>query len=178
MKKTMILLYLLLLTIVLQSSQLVNATSKTIKLLPGGISGTHIIELQKGDQIEGSFTISNLGPYKNTLNGEMQTYEINVKLIFHSNQTHQTILEYNRTSGGFFNYTAPNTGNISQWTYCSGRELLLNANTPEITFNYEIEPTPTPENQSLNTEAIIGATIIVAILGAGIGLLFYLIKKN
>jgi hypothetical protein len=161
---------------------LVNATSITFKLKPGGIFGKHITELQKGDNIEGTFSISNLGPYKNSLTGENQTYIINVKLIFFNslNQTQQTIQEYNKTSEGFFNYTAPDQGNISQWTYCSVREVLLNANTPEITFNYEIEPTlsPTPNKQTPYSEVILGASIIIAVLGASIGLLLYLMKKN
>ena len=80
MKKTMPLLYILSFIIILQSFQLVNATSKTFKLFPSGILGKHITELQKGDHIEGSFSINNLGPYKNTISGEMQTYMINVKL--------------------------------------------------------------------------------------------------
>ena len=60
MKKTMPLLYILSFIIILQSFQLVNATSKTFKLFPSGILGKHITELQKGDHIEGSFSINNL----------------------------------------------------------------------------------------------------------------------
>jgi hypothetical protein len=165
---------------VLLSIQLVNATSETFKLFPGGILGKHLIDLQKGDHIEGNFSISNLGPYKNTLTGEMQTYQINVKLIFKSiNQSLHTIQEYNRTSGDFFNYTALNPGSISQWTYCSGREFLLNANTPEITFDYEIEPTSPPTTtEPIELETIIGTIIVIAVLGAGLVFFLYLIKKN
>ena len=91
-------------------------------------------------------------------------------------QVHQTIQEYNKTSGGFFNYTTPNPGSISQWTSCSDKEFLLNAKTPEITFNYEIEPTSS--QTPIEIEAILGASIIIAVLGAGIGLFLYLMKKN
>ena len=42
-----------------------------------------------------------------------------------------------------------------------------------------IEPTPTPDNQqTLNTETIIGTAIIIAVLGTGIGLLMYLLKRH
>jgi len=178
MKKTTVLLYSLSIIIILQSFQLANATSKTNKLFPGGFHGTLITKVQKGDHIQGCFSISKIGPYKNTHTGEIQTYQINVKIVFFNsiNQTIHTIQEYNKTSEGIFNYTAPNQGNISHWTYCSSRRFLLDARTPEITFNYEIEPTPSPT--PIELEAIIGVIIIISVFGTGIGFFIYLLKKN
>jgi hypothetical protein len=39
--------------------------------------------------------------------------------------------------------------------------------------------TPTPDNQqTLNTETVIGTAILIVVLGAGIGLIIYLLKKH
>ena len=71
-----------------------------------------------------------------------------------------------------------------------GSLMYLDADKQTVTFTIDTKistpsPTPTPtisstpdNQQTLTTEAIIGIAIIVAVLGAGIGLLVYLIKKH
>jgi parallel beta-helix repeat protein len=49
--------------------------------------------------------------------------------------------------------------------------------TPTTTPNQTPEPTPR-EPQTIQFEAILGAIIVVAVLGAGLGLLIYLIKRK
>jgi parallel beta-helix repeat protein len=55
--------------------------------------------------------------------------------------------------------------------------------TPEQTPPATSEPTPTPTptqepTQNIPFEVIVGAAVIVAVIGAGLGLLFYLIKRK
>ncbi len=69
---------------------------------------------------------------------------------------------------------------VTQGDYTVGVSNEL-GNIASSTFTVTSEPpltnTPTPSPELADTEIIIGAIIVIAILGAGIGLFIYLIKK-
>ena len=50
--------------------------------------------------------------------------------------------------------------------------------TPEPTSSPELTPTPYNETQQLGQEVILGVAVTVAIIGAGLGLLLFLIKRK
>ena len=67
------------------------------------------------------------------------------------------------------------------WSHADKKTVTFTIDTKISTPSPTPTPTstPTPDNQqTLNTEATIGIAIIVAVLGGGIGLLIYLIKKK
>jgi len=69
---------LLLLIVVVPSFQVANGNSQTFQLTPEAYQGVMSVELQVGDRIEGSFTLSNLGPYHSIFEDRWVTYWINV----------------------------------------------------------------------------------------------------
>ena len=146
---TLMLIFLLFCIVVTPSFQVVNATSKTFQLMDQAYQGMDFVELQKGDHIEGSFVVTNLGPYKNLLYGTMNTYWVNVKCGFEATDQSagQIIFDYKGTSEGSFSYTASYAGKITLSTFCSNGFLFQNAKTPEIIFDFNVlEAIPTRIN--------------------------------
>jgi hypothetical protein len=139
---------LLFLIVTVPSFQVVNATSKTFQLVEQAYQGMDLVELQKGDYIEGSFVVTNLGPYKNLLDGTMGTFWVNVKCGFEAtDQPGQIIFDYKGTSGGSLNYTASYAGKITLSTFCSNGFLFQDSKTPEIIFEFNVlEAVPTRIN--------------------------------
>jgi hypothetical protein len=146
---TLMLIFLLFCIVVMPSFQVVNATSKTFQLMDQAYQWMDFVELQKGDHIEGSFVVTNLGPYKNLLYGTMDTYWVNVKCGFEATDQSagQIIFDYKGTSGGSFSYTASYAGKITLSTFCSNGFLFQDAKTPEIIFDFNVlEAVPTRIN--------------------------------
>jgi hypothetical protein len=69
------------------------------------------------------------------------------------------------------------TGTTSDW---SETQTITFGESPTPTPSPAISPTPTPyqEHQQTEQEIIIGAAIAAAVIGAGLGLLVYLIKRK
>jgi hypothetical protein len=146
--QTLILALLLFLILDMPSLQVTNGYSQTFQLTPETFSSRPLVELQVGDRIEGSFLISNLGPYRNMLNGESVYYWIGVDF---KNPNGQTILNYTnypegRSSfGSSFNYTAVDWGDYSLWIFCGGNFAFENAKYPEMTIDFTIVKAKMPE---------------------------------
>jgi hypothetical protein len=145
--QTLILTLLLFLILGMPSLQVTNGYSQTFQLTPETFSSRPLVELQVGDRIEGSFLISNLGPYRNMLNGESVYYWIGVDF---KNPNGQTILNYSNypkgesSFAGSFNYTAVDWGDYSLWIFCGGNFAFENAKYPEMTIDFKVlEAVPT-----------------------------------
>jgi hypothetical protein len=127
------------------SFQVANGTSQTFELVPEAFQGITSFELQVGDRIEGSFTFSNLGPYRSLLDGTWVTYWIDVWLL---DPEGEKILTYTHTSGDSFNYTVLDWGDYNLGAYCSSNAFLQGAKYPEMTINFEIVKAVMPEPAS------------------------------
>jgi Concanavalin A-like lectin/glucanases superfamily len=140
---TLILASLIFLMAFVPSIQAANGSSQTFQLTPEAYQGiVPPIELQTGDRLEGSFLISNLGPYKNLLFGTWDSYWINVEL---QDPDGQVVMNYTHTSGGSFNYTAFNWGVYKFWVFCSGSAFFQGAQNPEMTLDYNVVKAAMPE---------------------------------
>jgi len=106
---TLILASLLFLIVAVPSFQVANCTSQTFQLVPEAYQGQSLVELQVGDRIEGSFIINNLGPYRSFFDGKWVTIWVNVEIL---DPEGKVVLNYTRTSGGSFNYTAISWGGL------------------------------------------------------------------
>lgn len=125
--------------------EIVKATPETyeLELIPQAYQWDPLVDLRKGDRIRGSFTVSNLGPYKDLLYGGNGTFWVNVKFVLNvMDRSGQMIGDFVNTSGGSFNYVAPYAGVVELNTFCSGGAFFLNASYPVLTINYEIERKP------------------------------------
>lgn len=148
-KKTLVLAlllaFLLFFIAITPRFQIANATSKTFQLVQQAYQGMDFVELQRGDYIEGSFVVTNLGPYKNLLNGNMDSFWVEVRCQFEAvDQGGQIIFDYENVSGSSFNYSAPYAGRLTLSTFCSNGFLFQDAATPEIIFEYTVwEAVPT-----------------------------------
>jgi hypothetical protein len=145
----LIILMLVCLLGITSSFQTAKGFSKTFQLVPEAYQGISQIELQVGDRLVGSFTITNLGPYEDPLFGKSVAYYlINVYL---ENPDGQTILNYtNYPNGGAtfsysFNFTALDWGVYNIWVYCGGNLGFIKPQTPEMTLDYNILKAVLPE---------------------------------
>lgn len=65
------------------------------------------------------------------------------------------------------------------YVYADKQKVTFTINTKTPTPSPTPTSSPTPDNQQpLNAEVIIGVSIIITVLGAGIGFFLYLMKKN
>lgn len=128
--------------VVIPNIEIVKSTSETYKLqlIRQAYQWNPLVELRKGDRIKGSFTVSNLGPYKDLLYGGNGTFWVNVKFELNvMDRPGQVIGDFVNTSGSSFDYVAPHSGVVEINTFCSGGAYFLNASTPVLTLDYEIE---------------------------------------
>jgi hypothetical protein len=148
-QRTALFLLLVLFSLLFSVPQIgvVNATSKTyeLELVPGAYQLDLWVDLRKGDRIRCSFTVSNLGPYKDSFYGRNGTgsFCVNVKFVLKvMDRPEQVIGDFANTKGDSFNYVAPYAGVVEINTYCSGGEFFQDAKNPVLTINYEIEAKP------------------------------------
>ena len=113
----------------------VKGVSQTFELGQGVYSGVADFDLQVGDRVEGSFSISNLGPYER-LFGSGTSYE--VVDVWFVDPSGQTILNYSATVRNFFNFTAQTWGLYRMWAFSGALDYLKNAKNPEMTLDYKI----------------------------------------
>ena len=143
LKLTLILATLFSITVVMPSIQVAHGFSQAFQLVPEAYQGISSFELQVGDRVEGSFSLSNLGPYRDLLhNGQLASYWINVWFL---DPEGNVIMNFTHTSGDSFNYTALNWGTYEIWAFCSGNAFFENPKNPEMTLNFEIVKAKMPE---------------------------------
>ena len=106
---------------------------------------TRNVELQKNDQLTGSFTITNLQTWKNGW-GETQSYSVTVTIL---DPKGQVVLQYAKTKGDSFDYTAFYSG-VYTIQFLVGFEYLppSGIKNPQATLNYDVS---TPEQQNIST---------------------------
>ncbi len=129
------------------SFKTVNGTIMTFQLTPEAYQGVYTFEMQVGDRLEGSFTLSNLGPYRYLLNGQWVSYWINV---WFSDPEGEVILNYTHTSGDSFNFTALDWGNYQLQVFCSGNAFFEGAKDPEMMINFEVIEAEMPQPPNPN----------------------------
>lgn len=69
-------------------------------------------------------------------------------------------------------------GETSGWSKTQTLTIESQTTTPSPTATPATTPTPQEEPQQIDQELIIGVAVIVAVIGAGLGLLIYLIKRK
>jgi hypothetical protein len=145
--------------------------------------GIAVFNLQAGDQVEGSFSVSNLGPYPlgplALATGHSGTsYE--VVEVWVEGPNRQIIFNYSATpsmNSFNFNFTANEKGIYSMSTFSGAMDYLKDAKNPVITINYNIinataQPSPSPSvstplpTPSSNTDGKISQLILPLIAAA------------
>jgi len=143
LKLTLILATLFSNPVVTPSIQVAHCFSQVFQLVPEAYQGISSFELQVGDRVEGSFSLNNLGPYRDLLhNGKLASYWIDV---WFSDPEGNVIMNFTHTSGDSFNYTALNWGTFEIWAFCSGNAFFENPKNPEMTLNFDIVKAKMPE---------------------------------
>ena len=148
------------------SIQVVDGYSETFtgSLYTHGTSAFSFCRLEAGDRIEASFTLSNLGPYKDTWPEEPNNiisynayFRVNISFGLKEEtgpSMPSRILNFTNTKGDSFSYTAFKSGLYMITSDCSSKNGLVDAKDPVLTINYDIikaetpvpstPPTPTP----------------------------------
>jgi hypothetical protein len=128
---------------------MVEGYSVTNQLHRNGGGGFILCELQPGDHIAASFSLSNMGPYTETWPEDPDFivtldafYSINISFGLPGND----ILNFANIKGDSFEYTAVKSGRYTISHLCESDNGLLDAKDPIITINYYIikAKTPTP----------------------------------
>jgi hypothetical protein len=159
------------------------ATSESFGVAPSTFLTNPIvrnIEMQKGEHLQGSFTVGNLQSWENILGQEL-AYSVSVIL---TDPKGQTILNYANTKGASFNYTAFYSGIYTMKFSCSSDYVVPSSvPNPEITINYDVVPasipTPlhlTPQNSTINAFLVIAGVASVGLVL--VGLLYFREKKK
>jgi hypothetical protein len=78
----------------------------------------------------------------------------------------------------FYNDPSPEPGDYLQYSKNITKTIDFTVNADLPTSSPEITSTPSNEPQSTEIEVILGVAVTVAVLGAGLGLLVYLIKRK
>jgi hypothetical protein len=145
------------------SIQMVDGYSQTFTRSLSGTSASYFCKLQAGDRIEASFTLSNLGPYKETWPEEPNniiSYNAYFRVSISFGLKEETgpsmpsrILNFTNTKGDSFSYTASKSGLYMITSDCSSRNGLVDAKDPVLTINYDIikAETPVPSTPSTPT---------------------------
>jgi hypothetical protein len=121
--------------------QAVNATAETFELVPEAGQGHPIVYLQVGDHVEGSFKLSNIGPYLNLLTNNMQKVRVNVAIL---DPEGKAVANFTHTSGGSFKFTATSWGDYSISIFCDGIWCLKGASNPVITLDFQVTKAKLP----------------------------------
>ena len=123
---------------------LVDAFSDSQIIHPNCYGGFPLCELQAGDRIDVSFSISNLGPYNvafpdsSTLTPQQVYYSVNISLGL----GREYLLNFPNTRGDSFSYTALKHGYYAIDYYCEEGPRWVDAKNPVITVNYNITEAP------------------------------------
>lgn len=134
---TLILALLLFLSIVVSNFRVTYADSETLQLIPQAYV-VKVLELQEGDNIEGSFNVSTLYSYKSIFDGKNSTYIVLVDL---KDPEHNTLLDIRDDKGNvyhYFNVTATSTGRYTFRFYCSFNFFPAEAIVPQLTIVYNV----------------------------------------
>jgi hypothetical protein len=119
--------------------QTAHGFSRTIELNQGVYTGgIAVFNLLVGDHVEGSFQVSNLGPYER-LFGNGASYE--VVDVWVNDPNGHSILNFSSTpsENSFnFNFTAHEQGLYEMWAFSGALDYLKEAKNPIMTLNYEI----------------------------------------
>ena len=100
------------------------------------------IQLQEGDQVNGSFTFSNFHYYPNIYiggHGELITYSTSVKI---EDPKDQTLYDFGNDTEGSFNFTALDSGTYNLPAFCSYIWGVENPIAPELSLTYSVTGTP------------------------------------
>jgi hypothetical protein len=182
LKITLILALLFSITIGMPSIQVACGFSQTFELGQGVYTGITAFNLQVGDHVEGSFSVSNLGPYER-LFGSGTSYE--VVDLWCKDPNGQTVLNFSATpsENSFnFSFTAHEQGSYHIWTFSGAMDYIKDAKNPVLTLNFDIveaktpPPSPTPlPNQEPSLDIAVTAVIIAFIV---VGVLAVYFKKR
>jgi hypothetical protein len=142
------------------------------------------VELQANEQLEGSFSVSNLQSWQDVL-GDTRSYSVPVTIL---DPEGQVIESYTQTTGNSFDYTAFYSGVYTMQFTC-GSEYLAPSGipNPEVTLNYNVvsanqqtqtdQPNLSTANNAVNPRTL-GVIIIAAFVLMGIVVIAVLTKKG
>jgi hypothetical protein len=123
---------------------IVHKVSQTFEIGQGVYAGITNFDLQIGDNIEGSFSVSMLGPYKGVLTGSDTCYEFVKVWIIPPNASPpwgNAILSFTVTSNNStdnFDFTAQEQGKYQMWASVGADDMfLIDAKNPIMTLSYE-----------------------------------------
>jgi hypothetical protein len=175
-----------LLCIVLLTSMIssVQGVSQTYELNQGVYSGLIDFDLQVGDQVEGSFLVSNLGPYDCVFSSGTSYEVVDVWVIPPSGAppNGNAILNFTATPNAAsfnFNFTAKDNGTYHFYTFSGAMDYLVNAKNPSITINYEIITTTAPSASPDSTPNVPEFPFAIVLSLSGLILLItVLVKKS
>jgi hypothetical protein len=143
---------------VLPNIQQAQGLTKTIELTQGTYQGIAAFDLQVGDRVEGSFKVTNLGPYPSLFNEGLFSYE--AVDVWIQNPSQQTILKFDAnphnassTIEHSFNFTATEWGLYSVQTFSGAFDYLKGAKNPVIELNYAINKAVLPQPPNPNVMA-------------------------
>jgi len=134
------------------------------------------VELQKNDRLAGSFTITNLQTWKNGW-GETQSYSVTVTIL---DPKSQVVLQYTKTKGDSFDYTAFYSG-VYTIRFSVGFEYLppSGIGNPQATLTYNVI---TPEQQNISAFTNFPIWMIPILAGAIISIIvlitYYVARAN
>lgn len=148
--------FLTLLTTKTASAQITGRIfAQTFELTQGAYSGIAIFDLQIGDQIRGSVSVENLGPYPLgplalALGGSGTSYEVVDIYIddpnWHSLNGNTSFSLTPSNNSANFSFTAQEQGLYRMWAFSGALDYLENAKNPLMTLSYGWTGTPMNAN--------------------------------
>jgi hypothetical protein len=153
-----------------------SCVSQTYVLTEEAYSGLIGFNLNVGDQVNGSFSVSNLGPYINVFTNADYYNLVDVWVIPPNAAPPygDAILNLNATQGATtfkFNFTAKEQGLYQLFAYSGPIYCLIDAKKPSITINYEIinatasvTSEPTPSVAELPANALLAMFIVTPLI--------------
>jgi hypothetical protein len=133
----------------------VHKVSQTFELTQGATSGVAIFDLLIGDHIEGSVSVSNLGPYPLgplalAMHHSGTSYEVvDVSVSdpnWHSLNGNTSFFMTPIENSFNFSFTAQEQGLYRMWAFSGAMDYLQNAKNPVMTLSYEWTGTPMKVN--------------------------------
>lgn len=147
---TIILAFLLFVSMAMPEIQLADCYSETQTLWAHGVGGFPVCELHAGDRLEMSFSLANMGQYvamvpeMNIIATREAYYSVNLTFGLGL----EKIVTFDNSRGDSFSYTALKSGLFSIGYRCEGGYGFVDAKDPVMTINYDIikAETPAPSN--------------------------------
>jgi hypothetical protein len=131
-----------------------NRFSQTFELNQGVYSGIADFDLQVGDRVEGSFSVSNLGPYERMLSNGTSYEQVDVWCEDPNGHSIFNVSATPSENSFNFSFTAQKQGLYRMWTFSGAMDYLKNPKNPAMTLSYDIinatttpsptQPTPSP----------------------------------